>query len=83
MARTNMCDICKQETDEIVGKLMYTPLLPGKGANAFHNRYSHHLDVGTCCSAKLLKGFNWTPRVSKAEYDSSRRKTRKPKAQAA
>lgn len=79
MARTLICDVCKKETEELAGKMTFIPLLPGKGANGFHNRYSHHLDVGICCRDRLLKSFNWTERVSKAEYDASRRKS-KPKA---
>lgn len=78
MARALLCDICKKPTDEIVGKMFYTPMLPGgTGAKSFHNGYQFHLDVGICCEGRLKSGFNWRKRMSSKEYNSSRR--RKPK----
>jgi hypothetical protein len=79
MAKQFHCDVCKRRTDEIVGKMFYTMLTPGRGANNFSNNYSHHLDVGVCCADKLLKSFDWQPRQTAQEYHRSRRKSPKKK----
>lgn len=76
MARELRCDICKRPTTELVGKLFYTPLTRGQGANSFHARYSHHADVGSCCAERLLAGFDFQERKSAKEYHASRRKQR-------
>ncbi len=80
MARQIKCDVCRKVTDEIVGKLFFTPLTPGRGANNFSNNYSHHLDVGSCCASRLLSGFNWQERLTAKEYHQSRRKSKKRQA---
>lgn len=82
MAKVFNCDICKKECEEITGKLFYTALVPGRGANNFSNNYSHHLDVGSCCAERLLKGFNWQERLSATEYRAQRRKSKRKRATA-
>lgn len=72
MARVITCDICRKETDEIVGKVFYTPLSHRK--NNFANDYTHHADVGICCAARLLKSFNFSKRKTAKQYAESRRK---------
>ena len=76
MARELICDVCKKRTEEIAAKLFYTPTHNGQNKNAFHSRYTHHLDVGVCCAKKLLDVMSWTPRKSAAEYHASRRKVK-------
>ena len=73
MAREIKCDICKKVTEEIVGKLFYTPLTNGKRSQ-FANDYTHHADVGVCCAERLLSGFNFSKRVTAKEYHEGRRK---------
>ena len=82
MARTFFCDVCRKKTDEIVGKLFYTALTPGRGANNFSNNYSHHLDVGSCCADRLLKGFNFHERLTAKEYAKQRRKSERKRTAA-
>lgn len=66
------CDVCKQPCDRIVGKLFFTPLVPGTRPGV-HSNYSHHADVGNCCQTKLLRGFNFTKRITAEEYHAGRR----------
>lgn len=75
MARVFTCDVCRKKTNEIVAKLFFTPLTPGRSANGASNNYTHHLDVGACCNSRLLELFPWTERQTAAEYAKSRRKT--------
>jgi len=75
MAKQLMCDICKQPTEEIVGKLFYTPLANSKGS--FANSYSHHADVGICCASRLLNSFKFQKRKTADEYHKSRRQSTK------
>lgn len=77
MAKQFTCDVCRKITDEIVAKLFLTPMVRGRGGNSFNSNYTHHLDVGVCCSDRLMKGFNWQERQTAADYHRSRRKTRK------
>ena len=74
MARqtTKTCDICRRPCKEIKAKLNFIPLVEGK-KNRAHSAYSHHADVGECCSDRLLELFNFRPRMTKAEYMKSRR----------
>jgi len=74
MGKILLCDVCKKETDEIVGKLFFTPLGKSNNANSFHSHYTHHADVGSCCAERLLSGFNFTKRKTAKEYAASRRK---------
>ena len=67
------CDICKRPTEAIVGKLFFAPTTRARGAKAFHNNYELHLDVGSCCEAKLKKGFRWRQRMSAEQYAETRR----------
>lgn len=71
---TKTCDVCNKETDEIVAKLCFTPIGRGHPANSFHQNYTHHADVGACCSAKLLKGFNFTARKHREPKEKTRKK---------
>ena len=74
MARetTLKCDVCKQPTERIVGKLHFIPMIPGLSQSR-HSNYSHHADVGVCCQTRLLKGFNFKKRVTAKEYNESRK----------
>jgi hypothetical protein len=62
---TKRCDICGKQTEDIVGKILFTP--------AHHSLYTHTADVGVCCQKKLLNGFQWRERMSAEEYNESRR----------
>ena len=75
MAKVFHCDVCKRRTTEIVGKMFYTPLTPGRTANGFNSNYTHHLDVGVCCGDKLLKSFDWQKRKTATDYNKGRRKS--------
>jgi hypothetical protein len=66
------CDVCKRPTEAIVAKLHYIPLRSGGGGTK-HSDYTHHADVGICCSDKLLKLFNFQKRVTMTEYQERRR----------
>jgi hypothetical protein len=74
MARQTIkkCDICGRECNQIVGKINFTPLIPG-ASTANHNNYSHHADVGNCCRDRLLSGFRWRKRLTAQEYQQARR----------
>lgn len=82
MARQYRCDVCSRNTDEIVAKLFVTPMIRGRGGNAFNSNYTHHCDVGVCCHERLMKGFQWQERKTAAEYQKSRRKTTPRKSRA-
>lgn len=81
MARTLVCDICKQPTASIVAKMFYSETgkepLRSKAAKSIHNNYSKHLDVGECCGAKVLTAFGWRNRMTAEEYHKSRAKSTK------
>lgn len=77
MARTTnlKCDICRKPTNQIVAKMYYGPVIKGS-AKAYHSNYTHHLDVGECCGGgnqKILKLFNWQPRMTAKEYHAARK----------
>lgn len=85
MARTEnlSCDICKKPCETIVAKMFYGPMLRG-AAQAYHSNYTHHLDVGDCCGGgsqpKILKVFQWRPRMTQEQYLASRRRKKAAKA---
>lgn len=68
MARTEICDVCGQPTDNIAGKLFYAPMTRANGAKSFHNNYQLHADVGICCEKVLKSKIKWRKRVSAAVY---------------
>lgn len=74
MARktTKICDICKKETEQIAGKLFFTPVTNGR-SSVDHTNYSHHADVGVCCRDKLLRGFSFTKRLTAEQYQAQRK----------
>ena len=76
MARSLHCDICKKPTQKIVGKLFYTPMVPGVIGSGVHSKYTHHADVGVCCQDRLLTVFNFSERMTAEEYHASRRVNR-------
>lgn len=67
-----VCDVCKKPTERIVGKLFFTPSIPGVSSKV-HSNYSHSCDVGVCCQARLLKEFNFRKRQTFDQYQESRR----------
>lgn len=75
MARktTETCDVCGKATERIVGKLFFTPLIPGVNGGV-HSNYSHHADVGVCCQKRLLNGFKFRKRTTATEYHESRKR---------
>lgn len=75
MAREFKCDICRKPTDKIVAKLFFGPIITGVN-RAVHSNYTHHADVGTCCEKKLIRVFNFRPRITAAEYHESRKVAR-------
>ena len=74
MARdvTLTCDVCKKPTKNIVGKLMFVPLIPGASRTS-HSNYSHSADVGECCRHKVLNTIGFRRRRSFQEYMAARR----------
>lgn len=72
---TLRCDICKQETTRIIGKLHFIPI-NGLSRSA-HSNYTHHADVGECCKNRLLKGFDFRKRMTRAEYQEARKNGQK------
>jgi hypothetical protein len=38
-----------------------------------HSDYTHHCDVGVCCEARLLAGFNFRKRLTADEYQKQRK----------
>jgi hypothetical protein len=68
---TLRCDICRKETTRIVGKLHFIPI-NGLSRSA-HSNYTHHADVGECCKSKLLNGFSFRKRMTRAQYQEARR----------
>lgn len=71
-ATTLTCDVCKRPTENIVGKLMFVPLIPGV-SRAAHSNYSHSADVGECCKSKVLNGIGFRKRRTFEEYQAERR----------
>lgn len=71
MARSVICDFCKKPTDRIVAKVHFIPL--DKKDRTTHSDYTHHADVGPCCSDRMLELFNFRPRMTRAEYQASRK----------
>jgi hypothetical protein len=69
---TLKCDICRQETTRIIGKLHFIPI-NGLSRSA-HSNYTHHADVGECCKDRLLKGFSFRKRMSREQYQEARKK---------
>lgn len=72
MARALICDVCKNPTDEIVEKLLITPT-PRHGMS-MHSNYTHHADVGKCCTGRIKNIINFKPRKTRKEYNAERRK---------
>lgn len=72
MARTLTCDVCKNPTNEIVEKLLITPT-PRHG-KSMHSEYTHHADVGKCCSGRIKNIINFRPRKTRREYNQERKK---------
>lgn len=75
MARNSslQCDVCRKQTAKFVGKIFYAPLV-GEKKGSVHSNYTHHLDVGECCGAKVLQLLNFRERVTAAEYRAARKK---------
>lgn len=74
---TRICDVCGKETNNIVAKLFYVPVVKGV-SNRTTSNYTHRLDVGSCCSInggrnRFLKMLKWRERLSKKEYEKVRR----------
>ena len=67
------CDICRKECRRIVGKLAYSPVVPGV-VNSGHANYTHHLDVGDCCQPKIFTAFRFRKRQTAQEYYNRGRK---------
>jgi hypothetical protein len=70
MAReTNLrCDVCRKPTNKIVAKLLLTP-----SPSVKHSNYTHHADVGECCKDRVIKLFNFRPRMTKEQYQAQRK----------
>jgi len=74
MARSLQCDICKRPCNTILAKIQYIPM--DRPKRTTHSDYSHHADVGECCSERILEMFNFTPRRTRAEYQNSRKRVK-------
>lgn len=66
MAASRTCDICGQQTDEIVAKLFLAPVNPGQ-TRATHSNYTAHADVGKCCLTKVRAFAKWQQRKTNAQ----------------
>jgi hypothetical protein len=71
VAKSFTCDICNKPTPYIAAKLNYIPM--GNGQRATHSDYTHHADVGPCCSNRLHELFKFHKRKTRKEYNESRR----------
>lgn len=71
MAVKKVCDICRKDTNKIVGKLQFIPTDKAKART--HSNYTHHADVGECCVNRLLELFNFRERMSRKAYLESRK----------
>lgn len=72
MARAMICDICKKQTTQIVEKLLITPT--PKHGKSMHSNYTHHCDVGICCTGRIKNLFNFKPRRTREQYNKDRKK---------
>lgn len=72
MAREFTCDLCKRTCKRVEAKLYFSPIEGQKNRKGFsrHGAYSHHLDVGECCSGRVLGLFNWRERKPKVKKDA-------------
>jgi hypothetical protein len=71
--RLQTCDVCGKPS-RIVAKLFFTPMDGDGPKKSPHTRYRKHADVGECCSGRVLQVIKFRDRMTKAEYDESRRK---------
>lgn len=55
-----------------MAKLFFAPSIPGV-AKADHTNYTKSCDVGVCCEKRLVKSFNFKQRLTRAEYNGSRK----------
>jgi len=64
MAKVTRCDVCKQEIEEVVVKIFYSPVLDKETRpyNAVHSSYTHHADVCGTCAVKVMRAFSWRKR---------------------
>jgi hypothetical protein len=70
MARiiTLRCDLCKQPTEKIVGKMYFAPMIANDTRSpADKGNYTHFMHVGACCYGQLKK-LKWNKRRRKEEY---------------
>jgi hypothetical protein len=76
VANQLICDLCKRPCNEITAKLYYAPRRTERRRKGFsyHSDYTHHLDVGECCSDRVLTLFNWRPRKTKKEASGRRQR---------
>jgi hypothetical protein len=70
VAVQKLCDVCRKPTNKIVGKLQY---IPTRSTARSHSDYTHHADVGECCSSRLLQLFNFRERMTRKEYLAKRK----------
>jgi hypothetical protein len=71
LARGLTCDVCKKPIEYVAAKLNYIPA--GNGRRATHSDYTHHADVGPCCSERILDLFQFHKRRTRKEYNEARR----------
>lgn len=69
---TKTCDVCRKPTARIVGKLRFSPMIPGI-SRGDHTDYTHHLDVGVCCKDKIFRGLRFRKRQTIKEYAETRK----------
>jgi hypothetical protein len=78
MASNKTCDICNRPTEFIDAKLLLFPRENGKRTS--HSDYTHHADVGPCCSTRILTMFKFQKRTSREEYNERRKGGKKVSA---
>lgn len=69
------CDWCYTLIDEdnpIIAKLFLSPVVRGR-TRTDHGSYSASMDIGQCCSEKVIKGHHWSKRQVRKDYNNGRK----------
>lgn len=67
-----ICDVCGEPTEKIVGKISFCPTIRGV-VRLNWNNYTHTADVGECCKAALFQNVKFRKRMTKEQYQESRK----------
>jgi hypothetical protein len=75
VAKSQTCDVCGKPCDYVDAKLHFIPA--GDGRRITHSDYTHHADVGPCCSERILELFKFQKRTTREEYNKRRKPGKK------